>query len=282
MTQLMAKPSLYYQDGIRQAPSVLRLPKRSTMIWRFMSLSKFLDLITRQSLFLGQLSGFQRTDPFEGSLGANRLAYLTRMMTDDSFARQELHLQDDEPIPGAVRASYSPDRNAWTNERSADRTYISCWHINAVESANLWSVYTAQGEGVAIQSTIGSLLASLGTHTKHVTVAPVRYIDHQTFELGPSPEEAAFYKRVSFKAERELRIRHLLPIDRCLEDREGRKFWAPPAGIYMSIDCDCLIEKVFISPTLGDWFRDSVESLLVRLGLNKDVVKSTISDPRIL
>lgn len=276
------KPKHYYQEGIRQAPNLPRLPRRDTMIWRYMSLSKFLDLISRRSLFLGQLAVLQKLDPFEGSLGASRLAYLQRIMQDDAFARQELHIPADQPISADLRRSFDPETTAWQNQRAAERAYISCWHINPVESANLWTVYAAQGEGVAIQTSVGSLVDSLDANAEQLTIAPVRYIDHHTYEMGPSPEDAAFYKRTSFKAERELRIRYLLPWDACLEKVGENTYWHPPAGIYMNVDCNRLIEQVHISPMLGDWFKDTVQALLSRLGLAKKVVKSSINDPRIL
>ncbi|MGN6157879.1 MAG: hypothetical protein ACTHNL_07275 [Devosia sp.] len=247
-----------------------------------MSLSKFLDLVTRKALFLCQLSILQKTDPFEGSLGKNRLAYLEKIIADDDFARKELHISEGKPIPEDLRASYAPDVSAWQNQRSAERTYINCWHLSTVESANLWSVYAAQGEGVAIRSTIAALTAALGEARDDLTIAPVRYVDHHTFKLGPSPEDAVFYKRLSFKSERELRLRYLCPWDRCIQQRGDQKIWAPPSGIYVPVDCDKLIQKVYISPMLGSWFRESVEAMLQRLGLEKRVAQSSINDPKIL
>jgi len=100
--------------------------------------------------------------------------------------------------------------------------------------------------------------------------------------MGPSSEDTAFYKRMSFKAEKELRIRYLLPWDKCIQKVGETRYWKPPVGIYLDVDCVSLIERVYISPTLGDWFQQTVTSLMSTLGLAKDVVKSSINDPRIL
>ncbi|MEO5806995.1 hypothetical protein [Devosia sp.] len=247
-----------------------------------MSLTKFLDLLARRSLFLGQLSALRSADPYEGSLGADRLIYLRRIMSDDNFARQELHIPAGEEIPPPLRASYDPSLTAWQNERSAERMYINCWHINEVESANLWAVYTNQGEGVAIQSSVGSLSSSLREFTGDFTIAPVRYINHNTFKMGPSFENAAFYKRLSFKSEKELRLRVLLPIEKCTEQIDGKSVWTPPRGMYMQADCEILIERVYVSPTLGDWFAETVQKVIESMGLNSPVIKSSINESRIL
>lgn len=277
----VASHRFYYQEGIRRAPPLLRLPKADTKIWRFMPVSKFLDVIARKSIFLTQLSKFQSSDPHEGSLAFGRLSYLQRIMNDDSFARQELHIDEGQPIPTEIRAAYDPRLTAWQNQISAERIYVNCWHISAVESAHLWSTYAAFGEGVAIQTSVGALSRSL-INKAHITIAPVRYIDYQNFEIGPSLEDASFYKRLSFKAERELRIRYLLPFEQCAKVIDGKTFWKPPVGIYLPIDCATLIENVYISPTLSAWFGDTITRLLAQLGIEKNVVRSSILDPRIL
>lgn len=248
-----------------------------------MSLAKFLDLISRQSLFLAQIARLRADDPYEGSLGQDRLRYLERMTIDEGFFRQELGIRPGQQIPEGLREQYHPAATARQNELAASRTYVNCWHINPVESASLWSVYTNQGEGVAVQSSVGSLVDALGARTKEITIAPVRYINHRTFKLGPSFENAAFYKRQSFKAEKELRIRYLLPLDRCISSRsEGHRVWSPPPGIQIPIDCVKLIEHIYISPALGDWFRETVEQVVQKMGLNVSVTKSSLGEPRIL
>lgn len=272
----------YLQEGPRLAPKLLRRPKNDTKIWRFMSLSKFLDLLARQSLFLAKLTQLRKDDPFEGSLGANRLSYLRRVMEDEVFARRELGIPEGQPFPEGLREAYDPSRTAWLNDMSAARIYVNCWHISEVESAHLWSIYTNQGEGVAIQTTVGKLAQSIGKNNTETRLAPVRYVDHTNFEMGPSFEDAAFYKRLSFAAEKELRVAHFLPLDKCLAERGEKRVFDPPTCVYLPIDCQTMIERVYISPSLGHWFAETVEAVLIRMGLSLPVTRSSLADSRIL
>lgn len=36
------------------------------ILWRYMSIDKLIDLLSKNQLFLAPLSSFQKTDPFEG------------------------------------------------------------------------------------------------------------------------------------------------------------------------------------------------------------------------
>jgi hypothetical protein len=71
----------------QQSPFVDELPSDDTIIWRFMSLSKFLSLITQSALFFCQHARLKREDPYEGTLSRPNLELLQKMSSDPEFAK---------------------------------------------------------------------------------------------------------------------------------------------------------------------------------------------------
>jgi hypothetical protein len=55
---------------------------------------------------------------------------------------------------------------------------INCWHENRSESVAMWSLYTTEGHGIAIQSTVGRLMESFRSNARAVNIGRVFYEDH--------------------------------------------------------------------------------------------------------
>jgi hypothetical protein len=61
-------------------------------------------------------------------------------------------------------------------------TFMSCWHLNDVESAAMWKLYVSHNEGIAIQTTFGRLVGSFqGDESDlfQVYVGKVEYLDYE-------------------------------------------------------------------------------------------------------
>lgn len=144
-------------------------------LWRYMSLSKLVDLFSRSALWLSRLDLLG--DPFEGSLAEpNRL------------------LRTTEPQANSMSLS------------SASSSFVSCWHAADVESAAMWPIYAPGGEGVAIRTTFRSLIEAVeGDRT--FRAGRVRYVDYRT-EFIPEGNvfDRIMHKRLSFEHEREIRL----------------------------------------------------------------------------
>jgi hypothetical protein len=152
-------------------------------------------------------------------------------------------------------------------------TCISCWHCNTIESAAMWSLYSPH-HGVAIKTTIASLIRALEATTETIEIGKVQYIDfrrpaRRDSRLWSSP---TFVKRKSFEHERELRAAVLdLDVYRSLGTQEQLR------GAMVNVDVEALIERVYISPTVEDWIREVVKEELRIHGLPRtDVIRSSL------
>ena len=49
-------------------------------------------------------------------------------------------------------------------------------------------------------------------------------------------------------------------------------------GLYVEVNLNKLVEKVYISPTADKWFEDLVKSVASKYMLDKSVVRSSLAD----
>jgi hypothetical protein len=134
-------------------------------------------------------------------------------------------------------------------------TCINCWHMNAVESAAMWAIYSTH-HGIAIQSTVGLLVDALSKTSESVKVGKVVYVDfakpqrkHARLVVQP-----VFAKRKSFEHERELRA-SIFDLD--VYHRNRREPESCP-GVGVKIDPAVLIQRVYVSPTVESWITEIV------------------------
>jgi len=151
--------------------------------------------------------------------------------------------------------------------KAASKFGISCWHINEHESDAMWKIYAASGKGVAVESTVESLRASLGDR-KGVQIDDVRYdFEDPAIEKGRK-HYFLFQKRKCFEHEKELRATILLP-------REGLR------GMPVPCDLDVLVSRIWVSPLLEGYVKDAIEALCLGAvqPLRKPVIQSQIPTP---
>jgi hypothetical protein len=128
-------------------------PGHTETLWRYLDLPKFMALLERRALFFAGVSTFP--DRFEGSL--------TRA------AIEELERQGGNAV----------DHRLWHRA-----TYVNCWNLDSDESAALWSMYASPAGGVAIKSSVGSLIRAFRAGDSEETasrdqlmIGRVRYLD---------------------------------------------------------------------------------------------------------
>ena len=80
-------------------PSAGTLPPDDTVIWRFMSLAKFLSLLTKSSIYFCQARKLRNEDPYEGTLSRPNLMFYQLLMKNEAFARQFFQIAPDQPLP---------------------------------------------------------------------------------------------------------------------------------------------------------------------------------------
>ena len=150
-------------NSIRQHPSFPQPEDPSATIWRYMDFYKFSWIVECGRLLMP--SADRLGDPLEGTRPAGDLDWWSReaanAISDDHRRIIEHNCELITRFATSFRSNY----------------YVSCWHMNPLENADMWPIYTTQPESVAIWSTYATLREIL---PKYVDMGKVRYIDYIT------------------------------------------------------------------------------------------------------
>jgi hypothetical protein len=122
---------------------VVKMPSGSerpddTVIWRYMSFVKFVSMLQEHALFFARPCKFN--DQWEG------LCPPSHVRNDRLFAK----MCDMPPQKCEAEIKRRLQRHRFGH-------FVSCWNIGAHESDAMWRLYGLAPEGVAIQSTVGSV-----------------------------------------------------------------------------------------------------------------------------
>lgn len=220
----------------------IKLPEDpNTIVWKYLDLSKFLDLLLSQKLFMSRSDKFE--DQYEGTF------------SEPTFEEiKKLAINNPEFL------------NYYKTHR--EKVAISSWHINEYESFAMWQIFTQNSEGLAIQSTIGRLQEALKPETNfNQYIGEVNYIDYKKEYI---PFDDLFFpflfKRKSFQYEREVRI---------ISDISESKLKIND-GLKINVDINQLIEKIYIHPKSENWYKKLVIQLVSELGFNFEIEKSDL------
>jgi hypothetical protein len=234
-------------------------------LWKYMDFAKFASMLTTRSLYFACPSQF--SDPYEGLLPRSHVVAESKILQniiDQNFLplRNQLAARG-VPVArtdGVLGGLVSQLRAAY--DQVNGKFGVSCWHESEYESDAMWKLYSASGQGIAIESTVEQLIESLGDRTDLI-IDRVRYMD---FEQDPIEKGHRHYrlfvKRKCFEHESEIRATILLP-------KEGE-------GVALNCDLDILIASIRVSPTADAFVRDAVEALCTgkQNPVNKQVLQS--------
>ena len=209
-----------------------------------------ITLLEEESLFFPSLRILQALDPYEGVLSKpvmeGFLQDFSDRFGDHEGAEQERRLLVNMP---------------------QEATYVSCWHLNDVESAAMWKLYVDGDVGVAVKSTFSRLCRAFDDSKEEVTIGRVEYVDYDAARFSWSHLLGrALHKRASFEHERELRA--IVLADKIPGDTKG---------ISVKVHLDSLIEQVFVAPTAQPWMADLVRQVCRKYSLAADVVQSSLN-----
>ncbi|MDI5896191.1 MAG: hypothetical protein Q8R22_03390 [Flavobacterium sp.] len=220
----------------------IKLPEDpNTIVWKYLDLSKFLDLLMSEKLFMSRSDKFE--DQYEGTFSEPTFEEIKKLSIDN------------------------PDfLNYYKTHR--EKVAISSWHINEYESFAMWQIFTQNSEGLAIQSTIGRLQESLVPETNfNQYIGEVNYIDYKKEHI---PFDDMFFpflfKRKSFQYEGEVRI---------ITDI-GKSDIKINEGLKINVDINQLIEKIYIHPKSENWYKNLVIQLVKQLGFDFTIEKSDL------
>lgn len=220
----------------------IKLPENpDTIVWKYLDLSKFLDLLMSKKLFMSRSDKFE--DQYEGTFSEPTYEEIRKLSIDN------------------------PDfLNYYKTHR--EKVAISSWHINEYESFAMWQIFTQNSEGLAIQSTIGRLQNALIPENCYKQyIGEVNYIDYKKEYI---PFDDMFFpflfKRKSFQYEREVRV-----ITNVAEKKISLN-----DGLKINVDICQLIEKIYIHPKSENWYKNLVIELVKQLGFDFTIEKSDL------
>jgi hypothetical protein len=219
----------------------INLPDNDTVVWKYLSLSKFLDLLLSRKLFMARSDKFE--DQYEGTFSEPTFEELKRM------------------------TEHNP-KFLDTYKMLRENVVVSSWHINEYESYAMWQIFTQNNEGLAIQSTISRLQGALQPDKQFEQyIGAVKYIDYKKEYIPFDDKFFPFlFKRKSFQYEREVRIlSNLSSHDLTIND-----------GLKIDVDINCLIEKIYIHPKSENWYKNLVIQLMQQLGFDFKIEKSDL------
>lgn len=213
----------------------------NTIVWKYLDLSKFLDLLLSRKLFMSRSDKFE--DQYEGTFSEPTYEELKKL------------------------AQHNPE---FLSHYKAHREKIavSSWHINEYESYAMWQIFTQNNEGLAIQSTVDRLkLAVRPEQQFRQYIGQVNYIDYKKEYIPFEDDFFPFlFKRKSFQYEREVRI---------LTNVSGHDM-VLNEGLKIDVDVETLIEKVYIHPKSENWYKRLVIELVAKLGFDFRIEKSDL------
>ena len=220
----------------------IKLPEDSnTIVWKYLDLSKFLDLLMSRKLFMSRSDKFE--DQYEGTFSEPTYEEIKK-------------LSENNP---EFLDYYKSHR---------EKVVVSSWHINEYESFAMWQIFTQNNEGLAIQSTIGRLQKALKPEINYSQfIGEVNYIDYKKEYI---PFDDMFFpfmfKRKSFQYEREVRIISDLS-ENAVKINDGIK---------IDVDVNQLIEKIYIHPKSENWYKKLVIELVSKLDYTIEIEKSDL------
>lgn len=243
----------------------LDIPHGNTVIWRYMGLDKFLDLITHNRLFFTNVQNL--TDKYEVSLPANVVKKKKKELITQGLSGRDLEEE---------QALFE-----WDNRSMRNLTLVNCWSMNTNESYALWKIYLGGSKaGIAIRTSISRLKKALVSGRdpipEDVYIGEVKYTDFLP-DSSISRFSLITTKRKFYEYENEVRL-FILHYPR---SEGGEKVSSNiNAGRYVRVDLGIMIDQIYISPFVRFWFKESIETILNKTapGLKHKLVTSSILD----
>lgn len=254
-------------------------------LWRYMSLERLIDILSKKKLFFTSLNSYAATDPFEGLLPKIAINPLTQSLSSfiDNQVIQKKLLEEKtikmfpeehhEKIKRIFNKNNSDDFKLDVNEiyfRVLKSTVINCWHQNKSESEAMWSLYAKDNKGVAIQTTAQNLIESIDDERVHFS--EVRYIDFydenlKNTDLVVNGLISPILKREAFEHEKEARL-FFTPTKNYNVPSEIYKF----EHEYVDVDVKKLISKIYISPYLTQPYIDDIKTTIQKFGISESII----------
>jgi hypothetical protein len=271
-------------------PAFRAPPDTNGKIWQYMELAEFVSMLNRKALFFVKASKLR--DPYEGIIP--QYSNMIRSKRENEEQKQYFQSVYESSNDGVNRKMAQTMAEQFQMYRQL--VLINPWHYNEYESAAMWSLYSHENAGIAVQSTTRRLSECFKDNNEDIIwIGKVQYLDFSEDWMNEWKNffQAFVTKRKSFEYEKEIRAvtclpddnvsRHLL-VNTATEESNAfssRERTVDPKeltdkGKYVSADLHMLVEKVYVAPYAEPWFEEVVESLLSKYDLDSVVIKSDL------
>lgn len=257
-------------------------------IWRYISLDKLIDLLHTRTLFFTPLTFFQKTDPFEGyipKVGLIALREITQKIIsryDDPLDRLQKMAEGNSQkieLVNNLRDSINldiPEKSKEAYSQITKRLTINCWYSSVHESEAMWKIYSSEGNGIAIRTSVAQMKRAIESEDQEIEVncGAIKYLDFYDETLKPSDCIVAGYlsplvKRISFAHENEIRL-FINSSDPIVPQNEFN-----PKPIRVKIDPQILIDEILISPMAKEPFISASISVCEMFGISNSKIRQS-------
>tara|TARA_R110002051_G_scaffold323945_1_gene419264 strand:+ start:768 stop:1463 length:696 start_codon:yes stop_codon:yes gene_type:complete len=224
---------------------------KNQIIWRYMSLDKFIDLLLNKRLIFSPI----------------------KIMSDQNEVRWILDTIDES------KENHREGVEKFV-ESHLKNNFISCWTKNPDEKISLWRHYLGKdGIGVAIKSKVDSFYKHIKWEENSFSIQEVVYKKELKFE-DIEGGQLNFTKGIAYKDEEELRIFTHFNFMKFDEKRKQPVFFEPPSIMSIGIDLENFIDSIMISPFCATWQIEVIKQLTEEIvpSLSEKFVKSMIKE----
>ena len=222
-------------------------PSHDSIIWRYLSLDKFIDIILTQTIKFTIASI---------ASDKNEVKWILKNL--ENTKEYKTHSE------GALK-HINKLRNS---------TYISCWVMKENESRSFWASYLdSDKQGIAIKSNVGSFVNAVEWNKFKFTCNIVDYRNEFNFEELQSNSIAINTKNKAYKEEDEVRFT-INGLDEILSHREPADSYIQKFDEYhkdvnnrkkvieLKINLDVLTKEIMISPYCSEWQKKNIIKLI--------------------
>jgi hypothetical protein len=248
-----------------EAHSELETPPDDTVLWRYLSFVKFMDLIERRHLWFARLDTFE--DPLEGTHTDAEVEYIRA-----------------QPVPLSPDPALTLERQYMSMTRLYRETmFVNCWRASSTESMAMWDIYGKDSGVVAIKSTVGLLKEILRGYSHPVFIGRVKYVNWNEIAWHLNALAMVMRKDRSYEHEQELRAviwglaveSNAAPMVTYSLSPEGKVTLSGPPGVEIPCDPNKLVAEIKIGPREQEMFYKVLDPILRRYGITAPV---TVSD----
>lgn len=257
--------------------------KNNDVLWRYLPLDKFIDLVDSKTLYFSPLAKYAKSDPFEGYLPRAAMEAMASVSIKYRDQQREAVKTLAQKLPETARPellkmqekveAHIPTMKALFKNIAAC-LMVNCWSKSKHESEGMWGLYSRGG--VAIRTSVGAIMSALDDEQSRVIhVGAVKYIDFADKSLKPSDSVTedgqliGMIKRIAYAHENEVRM--YITRDRELGSLELQE----PAPTRVSVNVEKLLEAVVISPFADEAIERSVRTICRWGGVDESIVSKS-------